>query len=58
VLTLIGGTLAAGANTINCYIDRDIDGMLAPHAARPQARWSRSEALLFGLSLGAASFVF
>ena len=27
--TLVGGTFAAGsANTINCYVDRDIDAML------------------------------
>src|SRR6266480_1593461 len=29
VVTLVGGALAAGsANTINCYIDRDIDAVM------------------------------
>ena len=29
LVTLIGGTFAAGsANTINCYIDRDIDAVM------------------------------
>ena len=29
LVTLVGGTLAAGsANTINCYIDRDIDAVM------------------------------
>ena len=34
--TLIGGTLAAGsANALNCYIDRDIDALMARTADRP-----------------------
>ena len=34
--TLIGGTLAAGgANAINCYLDRDIDGMMSRTKDRP-----------------------
>ena len=60
VLTLIGGTLAAaGANTINCYIDRDIDGIMARTRGRPLPAGAvePERALLFGLSLGAASFV-
>jgi protoheme IX farnesyltransferase len=29
LVTLLGGTLAAGsANTINCYLDRDIDAIM------------------------------
>ena len=32
VWTMVGGYLAAGgANAINHYIDRDIDGRMAPH---------------------------
>ena len=35
VITLVGGALAAGsANTLNCYIDRDIDAVMAPDQAR------------------------
>ena len=42
LVTLIGGTLAAGsANTINCYIDRDIDAVMK---RTPAARWSTSRA--------------
>ncbi len=36
VCTLVGGSLAAGsANTINCYVDRDIDAGDAPHSRAP-----------------------
>ena len=36
--TLVGGTLAAAsANTINCYVDRDIDALMDRTAARPLA---------------------
>ncbi len=58
-LTLVGGTLAAGgANTINCYIDRDIDGIMARTRKRPLPAGSISPegALLFGVALGCASF--
>ncbi len=60
VLTLIGGTLAAaGANTINCYIDRDIDRVMIRTRGRPLAAGTiePERALLFGLALGVASFV-
>ncbi len=60
LLTLLGGTLAAaGANTINCYIDRDIDGIMARTRERPlpAGRITPERALLFGLVLGAVSFV-
>ena len=59
--TLIGGALAAGgANAINCYIDRDIDGVmhrtrkrpLPAHKVAPQA------ALVFGTALGMVGFLF
>ena len=36
VLTLVGGTLAAGgANAINCYLDRDIDLVMLRTRERP-----------------------
>src|SRR5947209_3750741 len=58
--TLIGGTLAAGsANTVNCYLDRDIDEVMLRTAARPLVRHqvSPAAALRFGLVLGAAATV-
>ncbi len=63
-VTLLGGTLAAGsANTINCYIDRDIDALMRRTSRRPlvakgkQAVIRPAEALVFGILLGAASTV-
>ena len=36
LITLLGGTLAAGgANAINMYIDRDIDGLMERTKNRP-----------------------
>jgi heme o synthase len=64
LVTLIGGTLAAGsANTINCFIDRDIDAVMKRTRRRPlvakgaQAPIKPAEALVFGILLGAASTV-
>ena len=62
VVTLLGGTLAAGsANTINCYIDRDIDAVMKRTSRRPLvakgAPVKPAEALVFGILLGAASTV-
>src|SRR6516162_10815434 len=64
LVTLAGGALAAGsANTINCYIDRDIDAVMRRTARRPLARPTPMavvkpfEALIFGIVLGAASTV-
>jgi protoheme IX farnesyltransferase len=57
--TLIGGTLsAASANTINCYLDRDIDLLMRRTARRPLPthRVEPVRALWFGLVLGAAGF--
>jgi protoheme IX farnesyltransferase len=61
-VTLLGGTLAAGsANTINCYIDRDIDAVMKRTSRRPLAAKGApikpAEALVFGIALGAASTV-
>jgi len=60
LVTLIGGTLAAGsANTINCYIDRDIDAVMKRTSRRPLVNKSGTikpaEALLWGVVLGAAA---
>jgi protoheme IX farnesyltransferase len=64
LVTLIGGTLAAGsANTINCFIDRDIDAVMRRTSRRPlvakgaRASVRPAEALVFGILLGALSTV-
>jgi protoheme IX farnesyltransferase len=52
--TLVGGTLAAGAaNTINCYVDRDIDQLMKRTSRRPLVRHQVSpvSALRFGIVL-------
>jgi protoheme IX farnesyltransferase len=62
-VTLVGGALAAGsANTINCYIDRDIDALMRRTSRRPlvarsggKAAIRPTEALIFGIVLGVAS---
>ena len=57
VWTLLGGALTAGsANTINCYIDRDIDRRMKRTARRPLAQGliKPSSALVFGIALGVA----
>ncbi len=64
-VTLIGGALAAGsANTINCYIDRDIDAVMRRTSRRPLvakraegAAIKPAEALASGIVLGIASTV-
>ncbi len=56
--TLVGGMLAAGsANTLNCYLDRDIDQVMHRTRNRPLATGAISPraALRFGLVLGTAS---
>jgi heme o synthase len=61
-VTLIGGTFAAGsANTLNCYLDRDIDALMRRTAHRPlvarrgPGTVTPNEALASGLALGAAA---
>lgn len=52
--TLIGGALAAaGASTINQYLDRDLDGKMSRTARRPipSGRVAPINALLFGLGM-------
>jgi protoheme IX farnesyltransferase len=62
LVTLIGGTLAAGsANTLNCYLDRDIDAVMKRTSRRPlvarggQAAIRPGEALVSGIALGVAA---
>ena len=58
-LTLAGGALAAGsANTINCYLDADIDAVMRRTSRRPLAVGGvvrPGEALVFGVVLGAVA---
>jgi heme o synthase len=60
--TLAGGALAAGsANTLNCFIDRDIDALMRRTSRRPLAASGAKavirpgEALVSGIVLGAAA---
>jgi protoheme IX farnesyltransferase len=58
VATLVGGTFAAGsANTINCYVDRDIDQVMRRTQRRPLAKHvvTPVAALRFGIVLGVAA---
>ena len=53
--TLVGGSFAAGsANTINCYVDRDIDQRMHRTERRPLPKSvvTPEEALRFGVVLG------
>jgi heme o synthase len=57
--TLVGGTLSAGgANALNMYYDRDIDGLMRRTRSRPLARHEvlPANAFVFGVSLGLAGF--
>ncbi|HUB39781.1 MAG TPA: heme o synthase [Streptosporangiaceae bacterium] len=64
-VTLLGGALAAGsANTLNCYLDRDIDAIMKRTSRRPLVAKGGAptavkpgEALASGILLGAASTV-
>lgn len=58
VATVVGGTLSAGAaNTLNCYIDRDIDAVMHRTSRRPLVTGTVSPAgaLTFGVALTVAS---
>lgn len=60
VATLVGGSLsAAGANTLNSYLDRDIDELMRRTRRRPLARHQvpPSHALVQGCLLGVAGLV-
>jgi protoheme IX farnesyltransferase len=53
--TLVGGALAAGsANAINCYLDRDIDELMARTRRRPLPahQVDPAKAVVFGIALG------
>jgi protoheme IX farnesyltransferase len=57
--TLVGGTLsAAGANTLNQVLDRDIDRVMRRTASRPLPtdRVTPGHAMVFGMALGIAGF--
>ncbi len=59
--TLIGGSLsAAGANAINCWYDRDIDGIMRRTQDRPLVTGAvvPVHALVFGIVLGTVAFGF
>ena len=56
--TLVGGTLAAGsANAINCYLDRDIDELMARTRRRPLPAHEvdPARAVAFGIVLSVVS---
>lgn len=58
--TMVGGFLAAGgANTLNQYIDRDIDHVMVRTRRRPLpgGRMTPLQVLVFGIALSALSFV-
>jgi len=58
--TMLGGFLAAGgANTINQFMDRDIDHVMLRTAKRPlpSGRMTPGQVLTFGLLLSLASFL-
>lgn len=60
LLTLLGTAMAAGgANTLNCYVDRDIDAIMERTRKRPlpAGRLQPRQALLFGISLLVGSWV-
>jgi heme o synthase len=63
LVTLVGGTLAAGSgNTINCYLDRDIDAVMKRTSRRPLVVGGHGtirpgEALAWGVVLGAGATV-
>ena len=58
--TLLGGATAAGAaNTFNCYIDRDIDGLMTRTSQRPIPAGvvTPRQALVFGTTMGVFSML-
>jgi protoheme IX farnesyltransferase len=58
--TLVGGTMSAGAaNTLNCYLDRDIDAVMHRTSRRPlvTGEVTPRQALIFGVVLAVASTV-
>ena len=61
VAVLVGGALAAGgANTINCWVERDRDQLMARthHRPLPAGEIVPSHALIFGVVLNVVAFVY
>jgi protoheme IX farnesyltransferase len=59
-VTVVGGALtAAGANAINCVVDRDIDSIMQRTQSRPlvQHEISPAHALIFALTLEVSGFL-
>ncbi len=59
--TVVGGAVSAGgANALNCWYDRDIDGVMKRTRNRPLVTGAidPASALAFGVALGAGSFAF
>ncbi len=59
--TVVGGAISAGgANAINCWYDRDIDGVMKRTSNRPLVTGAidPASALAFGVALGAGAFAF
>ena len=55
IYVLVGGALVVGAaNALNCYVDRDVDRMMARtcHRPLPEGRLEPYQALTFGFSIG------
>jgi protoheme IX farnesyltransferase len=60
LVTVVGGALAAGgANAMNCYFDRDIDGVMVRTRGRPvpAGQIEPERAAVFGILLGALGFL-
>lgn len=57
IFLLATATIVGSANTLNCWVERDSDRLMARTRDRPlpAGRLSSSAALIFGLVLGAAS---
>src|SRR5713226_5137989 len=59
--TVVGGSVVAGgANAMNMYFDRDIDGMMLRTRGRPvpAGQIEPEKAALFGMTLAGAGFLF
>jgi protoheme IX farnesyltransferase len=61
ILVIVSTALgSAGANTLTCYIDRDIDAIMqrTKHRPIPSGRITPARALYFGLAISVLSIVF
>src|SRR3989337_4143298 len=60
LVTVAGGAIVAGgANAMNCYFDRDIDGLMLRTRGRPlpAGQIEPERAVVFGVLLAAVGFV-